>query len=108
MSDNYIIESGTTKGSNRPVGGLISLSAAVFSLIGIGIFLFMGLHQSGTEDWAGSTIAILFMIMVLAIIGIMSGLIGLNHPKKLPSIIGLTLGGVFTVILGFIIAFSLQ
>ena len=68
----------------------------------------MGMHHAGDEGWAASTIAILFVIMAFAITGIMSGLIGLNHPKKIPSIIGLVLGSIFVVILGFIIASSVK
>ena len=81
---------------------------SVVSLIAIGIFLSMGMHHAGDEGWAVSTIAVLFVIMAFAITGIMSGLIGLNHPKKIPSIIGLVLGSIFVVILGFIIASSVK
>jgi len=108
ITDDDTVTSQTTVTGDRPIGGLISLVTSVVSLIAIGIFLSMGMHHAGDEGWAVSTIAVLFVIMAFAITGIMSGLIGLNHPKKIPSIIGLVLGSIFVVILGFIIASSMK
>ena len=108
ITDDDTVTSKTTDVGDRPVGGLISLVTSIISLIAIGIFLSLGMHHAGDEGWAASTIAILFVIMAFAITGIMSGLIGLNHPKKIPSIIGLVLGSIFVVILGFLIASSMK
>ena len=108
ITDDDISSSKSADVSERPIGGIISSVTSTIGLILILIFVSLGMHHTGEEGWQTSTILFMFISMACAIAGIMSGLIGLNHPKKLPSIIGLVFGGIFVAILGYIIASSIK
>ncbi|GEM_PF-1506451 len=100
--------SSSSEVGDRPVGGIISAVSSMIGLILISIFIALGMHRIGDEGWQTSTIIFIFISMACAIAGIMSGVIGLNHPKKLPSIIGLVFGSIFVIILGYVIVSSIK
>jgi hypothetical protein len=108
ITDDDLSTSKATDLGERPVGGIISSVTSTIGLILIVIFVSLGMHHTGEEGWQTSTILFMFISMACAIAGIMSGVIGLNHPKKLLSIIGLVFGGLFVAILGYIIASSMK
>jgi hypothetical protein len=90
-----------------PMGGFISVVMSVISLIMISTLVSFGMNQAGESGWSSFAIGILFFCMMIATVGIFSGLIGLNHPRKILSVIGLFLSGIFVVVLAVIIASSL-
>ena len=108
ITDDDTVTSKITDTGDRPVAGIISLLSSIIALIAMSVFLSLGMHHAGDEGWGASTIAVLFVIMAFATTGIMSGLIGLNHPRKTTSIIGLVLACTFVAILGYIITTSLK
>ena len=90
----------------HPVSGMLSAGLAGAALILIVIFLSLGMHKTGEGEWPLRTILFLFVSMGFATIAIFSGMIGLGHPRKVFSITGLVLSGIFVLILGFIIGTS--
>ncbi|MGB5219364.1 MAG: hypothetical protein WBN66_13825 [Smithella sp.] len=108
ITDDDLSTSKSADVSDRPIGGIISAVTSTIGLILIVIFISLGMHHTGEEGWQTSTILFMFISMACAITGIMSGVLGLNHPKKLLSIIGLVFGGIFVAILGYVIASSIK
>jgi hypothetical protein len=106
-SSREMNESGTIsdkEGQGRySVAGCISVVASSFGLIMLIILKLIGVIQTGTADWSTSAVLLLFISMAFTITGIMSGLMGLNHPQKLLSWIGLLIAVVFVGFLASVV-----
>jgi len=98
-----ITDSEMTDSDKHPISGYISIVLTGIGLIMIIIFVSLGMNQTGDAGWSMFAIGFLFLSMTLATVGMFSGFIGLNHPKKTLSWIGLTIAGIFVTILAVII-----
>jgi hypothetical protein len=102
ITDTDILDDKEKK-DKYPIGGYISVVTSVIGLIMIIAFKSLGMIKSGVSEWSTSAIVLLFVSMAFASTGIMSGVVGLNHPKKLLSWIGFLLSLIFVGILASII-----
>jgi drug/metabolite transporter (DMT)-like permease len=97
------ISDDTLKIGDRPLAGIISVSASVIGLIMLIALKLAGVVKTGIADWSTSSVVLLFVSMAFATTGIMAGVVGLNHPKKLLSWIGFALSALFIGILATVI-----
>lgn len=87
--------------SKHPFSGFISLGTSSISLIIVLTSALLGIQRSGTAH--SMLVGFVILGKSLAVIGIISGLIGLRHPRKILPIIGFLIGGSVFVIFAVII-----
>ncbi|HRS96719.1 MAG TPA: hypothetical protein P5040_00950 [Smithella sp.] len=91
------------KTGGRPLAGIISVCSSIIGLIMLIALKLGGVIKTGIADWSTSSVVLLFVSMAFATTGIMAGVIGLNHPKKLLSWLGFALSAIFIAILATVI-----
>jgi hypothetical protein len=86
----------------HPISGIISVVFSSISLLMLMVSVPMG-QASAARGGFSTFVGFLLLSITFAIIGIISGLMGLRHPRKILSSLGLLFGGLFVVILAVIL-----
>jgi hypothetical protein len=100
----------TTDEKKHTMSGIISIVMTVIGLIMLIVFKTMGISSTDETGFSITFVVYLFISMAFAIVGGFFGAMGIteDNAKKTLPIIGLTLAGIFTVLLTIIIVTSVS